>query len=126
MATTKSGDGPAPPDLTAGITVDSIPRDGSIVGRVGDTDVLLARAGDDLFAVGAYCTHYHGALGEGIVVGRTVRCPLHHACFSLESGEALRAPALDPIACWRVEREGGRVFVREKASEPAVQRVAAP
>jgi apoptosis-inducing factor 3 len=76
--------------------------------------VLLARAGDRYFAVGASCTHYHGSLARGLVVGATVRCPLHHACFSLETGEAVRAPALDPIACWRVERAGDTVFVRER------------
>jgi apoptosis-inducing factor 3 len=107
------------PDLTRGVAVDSLSNGGTLLGRVGEDDVLLARAGDRLFAVGAHCTHYRGPLAEGLVVGETVRCPLHHACFSLETGEALRAPALDPIACWRVARRGDMVFVGEKMSEPS-------
>src|SRR5580765_4547802 len=107
------------PNLADGIAVSTLQPGGMVLGRVGGDDVLVARAGDEFFAVGAHCTHYHGALADGLVVGDTVRCPLHHACFSLRSGEALRAPALDPIACWRVERVADKVFVREKLPEPA-------
>src|SRR6266581_999573 len=105
-------------DLTSGVPVDSLTNGGTVPGRVGDDEVVLVRSGDRFFAVGAHCTHYHGPLAEGLVVDETVRCPLHHACFSLETGEALRAPALDPIACWRVERRGDMVFVLDKISEP--------
>jgi apoptosis-inducing factor 3 len=84
------------------------------LGQVEGEDVVLVRRGDEFLAVGANCTHYHGALSQGLVVGDTLRCPLHHACFSLRTGEALCAPALDPIARWRVERIGERVYVREK------------
>jgi NADPH-dependent 2,4-dienoyl-CoA reductase/sulfur reductase-like enzyme/nitrite reductase/ring-hydroxylating ferredoxin subunit len=105
-------------DFGKGISISALPDGGMLLGRVGGDDVLLARAGDDLFAVGAHCTHYHGPLVDGLMVGDTVRCPWHHACFSLRSGEPLRAPALDPIACWRVERQGGMAFVREKLPEP--------
>ncbi len=108
----------ARPDLSNGIAASALPDGAMVLGRVGETDVVLARSGSDLFAVGAYCTHYHGPLAEGLVVGDTVRCPLHHACFSLRTGEALRAPAFDPIACWRVERQGETVFVREKLTGP--------
>ena len=96
-----------------------IPDGGVLLGSVGDEDVMLCRQGEELFAVGAYCSHYHGPLALGLVVGDTVRCPLHHACFSLRTGEALRAPALDPIECWRVERIGDSVFVRGKAERAA-------
>src|SRR5499427_2849411 len=105
-------------DLSAGVSASTLADGDIMLGRVGDKDVVLARSGADLFAVGAYCTHYRGPLAKGLVVGDTVRCPLHHACFSLRTGEALCAPALDPIACWRVEREGDRVFVRERLAEP--------
>jgi apoptosis-inducing factor 3 len=108
-----------PRDLTRGIGADEVSDGGMIIGRVADEDVVLFPQGRDFFALGAFCTHYHGALAEGLVAGGELRCPLHHACFSLRSGEALRAPALDPVPVWRVERVGGQVFVREKLAPPA-------
>jgi apoptosis-inducing factor 3 len=106
-------------DLSKGVAVSELTDGGMILGHVGDDEVVLARAGNELFAIRAQCSHYRGPLVKGLIVGDTVRCPWHHACFSLRTGEALRAPALDPIPCWRVDREGDRVFVREKL--PAAQ-----
>jgi apoptosis-inducing factor 3 len=106
------------PDFRAGTVIRAL-ADGAILsGRVGSEEAILVRRGDEYFAVGAKCTHYHGALASGLIVGDTVRCPLHHACFSLRTGSALRAPALDPIPCWRVERVGDRLFARERLPEP--------
>jgi len=106
------------PDLKNGVSLAGLADGAMLVGRVDDEEVVLARRGDEIFAVSAHCTHYHGPLADGLVAGDTVRCPWHHACFSLRTGEALRAPALDPIACWRVERAGNTVFVREKIPAP--------
>jgi len=106
------------PDFRGGIEIRDV-SDGAIVsGRVDSEEAILVRRGEEFFAVGAQCTHYHGALAAGLAVGDTIRCPLHHACFSLRTGEALRAPALDPIACWRVERAGTKIFVREQMPAP--------
>jgi apoptosis-inducing factor 3 len=105
------------PDLTQGISIDEIPRDGVAGGEVNGEAVLLARVGDEIVAIGGTCTHYSGPLAEGLRVGDTIRCPWHHACFDLRSGNALRAPALNPVPRWKVEREGDRVFVREKIED---------
>jgi NADPH-dependent 2,4-dienoyl-CoA reductase/sulfur reductase-like enzyme/nitrite reductase/ring-hydroxylating ferredoxin subunit len=112
-------DNSSKPDFNQGIAVALIPDGGLLLGTAGGEDVVLVRRGEQLFAVGASCTHYHGPLAEGLIVGDTVRCPLHHACFSLRTGEALRAPALDPISCWRVEKIDDTVFVREKRAAMA-------
>ena len=103
--------GPTGPDLTSGIPVSDLPDGGSLGGHVGDQPVLLVHQGAEWFAIGAVCTHYSGPLPEGLVVGDTVRCPWHHACFSLRTGEALRPPALKDLPCWEVEQRDGRVYV---------------
>ena len=107
---------PSEPDLAQGLTFAQLADGAMLLGHVGDQAVLLARRGQEVFAIGATCTHYGGPLAEGLLVEDTVRCPWHHACFSLRTGEALRPPALNPVACWRVERQGDRVFVREKGA----------
>lgn len=102
------------PDLAKGIALSDIADGAMVLGHAHGEPVLLARRGGDLFAIGAACSHYGGPLGEGLLVGDTVRCPWHHACFSLRTGEALRAPALNPVSCWRVEQRDGLALVREK------------
>jgi apoptosis-inducing factor 3 len=106
------------PDLRAtGCALSDLADGGMVLGHAGGEPVVLARHGDDAFAVAAACTHYSGPLAEGLLVGDTIRCPLHHACFSLRTGAALRAPALNPIACWDVERRDGRWYVAAKRAE---------
>ncbi len=117
---------PKGPDFSKGIAPGDVPDGGMIVGHVGGDAVLLVHRGAEWFAIDATCTHYHGPLGEGLVVGDTVRCPWHHACFSLRTGEALGAPAIVPVACWKVEQAGGKVFVREKAKPVARTRARGP
>jgi NADPH-dependent 2,4-dienoyl-CoA reductase/sulfur reductase-like enzyme/nitrite reductase/ring-hydroxylating ferredoxin subunit len=102
------------PDFTTGVALSEISDGAMLLGHAHGEPILLARRGDELFAVGAACTHYGAPLADGLLVDDTVRCPWHHACFSLRTGEALRAPALDPISCWRVERKNGIAYVREK------------
>jgi NADPH-dependent 2,4-dienoyl-CoA reductase/sulfur reductase-like enzyme/nitrite reductase/ring-hydroxylating ferredoxin subunit len=109
--------GPSGPDLAQGVNSSEF-TGATLLGHVGDQDVLLVRAGSEIFAIDAHCSHYHGPLADGLVVGTSIRCPWHHACFDLRSGEAARAPALNPLAVWQVEHEGDRIFVRDKREAP--------
>ena len=103
------------PDLAAGVAVAGVPEGKLLAGHVGEEAVLLTRQRNEWFAIGAVCSHYSGPLAEGLMVGDTVRCPWHHACFSLRTGQALRPPALNDVPCWMVEQKGEMVFVRGKA-----------
>src|SRR5436305_13548152 len=100
---------PPGPDLAAGISVEDLADGSMLTGRVGEEAVLLARRGEEFFAIGANCSHYGGPLAEGLMVEDKVRCPWHHACFSLRTGEALRAPALSPVTGLLVGQGGGRI-----------------
>jgi NADPH-dependent 2,4-dienoyl-CoA reductase/sulfur reductase-like enzyme/nitrite reductase/ring-hydroxylating ferredoxin subunit len=111
------------PDLAQGVAATELGEGGTLLGHAAGEAVLLARRGSEIFAVSATCTHYGGPLAKGLVVGETLRCPWHHACFSLRTGEALAAPALNPIACFQVEQKGDRLYVlgKKPAKEPLPQ-----
>jgi NADPH-dependent 2,4-dienoyl-CoA reductase/sulfur reductase-like enzyme/nitrite reductase/ring-hydroxylating ferredoxin subunit len=104
-------------DLKSGVAIDDIPDGGMLAGNMDEESVVLVRHGQEVFAVGAECTHYHGPLAEGIVSGNTIHCPWHHACFDLRTG-APAAPALNPIPVWNTEQRDGRVFVTTKRDIP--------
>jgi NADPH-dependent 2,4-dienoyl-CoA reductase/sulfur reductase-like enzyme/nitrite reductase/ring-hydroxylating ferredoxin subunit len=108
---------PAGPDLSQGVALSDF-SGATLLGHVGDDDVLLVRSGSEIFAIDAHCSHYHGPLAEGLVEGESIRCPWHHACFDLRTGEAVRAPAFNALAVWQVEHQGDRIVVRHKREQP--------
>jgi NADPH-dependent 2,4-dienoyl-CoA reductase/sulfur reductase-like enzyme/nitrite reductase/ring-hydroxylating ferredoxin subunit len=110
------------PDLAAGISENDVPADAPLLGQANGESVLLVRHGEEIFAVGATCTHYSGPLAEGRVVDGTIRCPWHHACFDLRTGSVLRAPAFTPLPCYDVTRADGKIRVGTRRGEPLTLR----
>ena len=122
---------PSGPDLARdGVPLGALDDGTPFLGHAGDDAIILVKDGETIHAVGAQCTHYGGPLAEGLVLegpdGPTVRCPWHHACFSLRTGEALRAPALNPLPCWTVERRDGRAYVGAKRETDPIAQTGAP
>jgi apoptosis-inducing factor 3 len=104
------------PDLAAGVPIASV-RDGApLLGHAHGEAVVLLKRGAEMFAIGASCTHYGGPLAEGLVAGGTIRCPWHHACFDLRTGEATGAPALSGLPCFEVIARDGQARVGDKRS----------
>src|SRR5947209_4261820 len=124
MMSESGTDAPTGPDMRQGVPLRDIPEAGLLAGHVDGEPVLLSRSGGAVHAVSGACTHYGAPLAEGLVVGETIRCPWHHACFSLRTGEALHAPALSSVACWLTEVGDGKVRVRTKLERAPSPRVA--
>lgn len=121
-----SDENPKPngPDFSQGVDISAIPDSDMLLGHVEGEPAILVRRGDELFAIGAICTHYGAPLIDGLLVDDGLRCPWHHACFSLYNGRALRAPALAPVSYWRVEQRAGRAYAAEKLKSAPSKRAA--
>jgi NADPH-dependent 2,4-dienoyl-CoA reductase/sulfur reductase-like enzyme/nitrite reductase/ring-hydroxylating ferredoxin subunit len=102
------------PNFEKGCAIDKVTDGEMLLGHAFGEPVLVARRGKELFAIGATCTHYGGPLAKGLMVDCTVRCPWHHARFDLRTGEAIAAPALNDVPCYKIEKRGERFVVTGK------------
>ncbi|MEP6999521.1 MAG: FAD-dependent oxidoreductase [bacterium] len=115
------------PDFTKGVLLTDLADGALLGGHAAGKPVVVARLGNEVLAIGATCSHYGGPLAEGLLVGETIRCPWHHACFSLRTGQAVRAPALKPVSRWVVEQRADKFYVTTEieSGELLVERAAA-
>ena len=106
------------PDLSAGILVSELQDGVPLLGHANGASVILVRTGSRFYALGATCTHWGGPLAEGLVRDGAIQCPWHHACFALDSGAQVAAPALNPVPAYEVVVEGDRVRVGDVKEAP--------
>ena len=94
-------------------TTADLPNDGMISIVAGNDELLLARIGDDYYALEGWCSHAAGLLAEGYLHAEAceVECPVHEGFFDLKTGEAVGLPAEEPVACYAVRVEGGDILV---------------
>ena len=107
------------PDLDIdGVESAAIGTERPTVGHVGDRPVILLRTTNGIRAVEGKCSHYGAPLGDGLGDGERIHCPWHHAIFDLTTGEAVGAPALNPVPVYAVREEDGKVFVTGPVEAP--------
>src|SRR5438552_15341277 len=105
------------PDFEKGWKIDQLADGEMLLGHAFGEAILAARRGEEIFAIGATCTHYGGPMAKGWIVDSTVHCPWHHARFDLHTGEAIAAPALSDISCWKIEKRSEQFFVTGKIDQ---------
>jgi p-cumate 2,3-dioxygenase ferredoxin component len=58
------------------------------------------------------CTHMKGSLGEeGVLEDHVIQCTWHNGKFDIRTGEVLGPPCPAPLKTYRVQVQGGAVFV---------------
>lgn len=60
------------PDLTRGVELSAIADVGTLLRHARAEAVLLARGGDNAFAIGAICAHCAAPLEQGLLAGYTI------------------------------------------------------
>jgi 3-phenylpropionate/trans-cinnamate dioxygenase ferredoxin component len=78
-----------------------------------DKKILIAKAGDELFATDRICTHAYADLSTGFmnVNEKTVTCPLHMSIFKLEDGVPQNLPAEQPLKKYPIKTEHGSIYI---------------
>ena len=92
-------------------TTDQLGEDEALAIRVGELQLALFQSAGAFHVTDNVCTHQYALLSEGYVEDGCVECPLHQARFDLRSGQALCAPASQPIRVYPVRVEGADVLV---------------
>lgn len=104
---------PEPTDWTDA-AADADVAEGALVRvDVAGQQVVLARRGDRVRAIGAVCSHFGGPLEQGEVDAEgCLVCPWHGSRFRLSDGSVARGPAVSPQLAYDGRRAGDRLQVR--------------
>ena len=74
--------------------------------EVGGVAVAIFNIKGQFYAVADSCTHMGAPLSTGYTANGTITCEWHGATFDLTTGEALCAPAKDPLAVYKLYING--------------------
>jgi naphthalene 1,2-dioxygenase ferredoxin component len=88
--------------------------DDMVAVKLGDRRVIVYRTPKGIFATDRRCTHQGADLMRGYLDGEVIECPVHQGRFDVRTGEALNAPACEPLATYEVRVNGGKIELKMK------------
>ncbi|KQV62943.1 2Fe-2S ferredoxin [Nocardioides sp. Root122] len=91
--------------------LDEVTPDQGLAVTIGDLEIVVARDGDEVFALQNECSHAAVALSEGEVADCQIECWLHGSMFDLRTGKPTNLPATEPVATFPVDLRGTDVYV---------------
>lgn len=87
---------------------------GEITVKEEKVPLVLLKRGDEVFAIGAVCSHWGGPLAEGrLVDDYCVECPWHKSQFDIRDGSVVQSPATAPQPRFEARVRNGNVEVRQ-------------
>lgn len=94
-------------------SVDEIPRGEAKTVVVGAYEIAIFHVGDEWYAIENTCPHQGASLALGWVHERTVTCPWHAWCFSLETGR-MTLMDLEGVATFELRIDEGRIAINPR------------
>lgn len=101
-----------PKDFVPAIPVTELPENKPRRVEVAGQPVLLVRRGQQVYAVGAVCSHYGGPLEKGKLEGNQIVCPWHYSHFSIQDGSYKSGPTTSPLPLYDARIENGVIQIR--------------
>ena len=99
-------------DFTPAMADGDLPQDTLKRVEVKSQPVLLVRHGEQIFAVGAVCSHYGAPLEKGKLKGDCIECPFHYSLFSLADGRVKHGPSTSPLPAYQTRVNQGQIEVK--------------
>ncbi|RLR18254.1 hypothetical protein D8L93_02620 [Sodalis-like symbiont of Bactericera trigonica] len=81
---------------------------------VGETDIVVIRRGEEVYALEATCPHSDAPLGKGALCDDKLVCPWHKSVFYLgenSAGELLEPPSLRALKRYSVKVDHDAVWI---------------
>jgi len=89
----------------------ALPEDQGTVALVGERQVALFRAGEQVYAYPNVCLHKGGPVGEGLVIDGIVTCPWHGRQYDITTGACLNDPELGSLESVPVAVDGDDILL---------------